>query len=124
MRWCDINSNVLEWSSEETVVPYVNPFDKTAHRYFVDFWIKLRNTKGEIKRYIVEVKPDRYTREPVIPKKKTKQFVAEVVQWNINQAKWEAARKYATVHDCSFILITENDLGLLTIPLEPYHRPK
>lgn len=105
-------------------MPYINPFDKTTHRYFVDFWIKLRNKKGEIKRYLVETKPERYTKEPLIPKKRTKQFVAEVVQWKINEAKWEAARKYAAIHNCSFILITENDLGLLTIPLEPFHRPK
>ena len=120
MRYCDINSNILQWSSEETVINYVNPFDHTTHRYFVDFWVKLRNTKGEIKKYIVETKPDRYTREPEIPKKRTRQFLNEVVQWKINEAKWEAARKWATVNDCSFILITENDLGLLTVPMTPF----
>src|ERR1017187_6175587 len=124
MVYCDVNSSILEWSSEEVVINYTNPFDHTTHRYFVDFWVKLKNTKGEIKQYLVEVKPDRYTREPEIPKKRTRQFLNEVVQWKINEAKWEAARKYATMKGCSFILITENDLGLLTIPLEPFKKTR
>ena len=38
--WCDKNSSVLSWNSEETVVPYVSPVDNRAHRYFIDFKIK------------------------------------------------------------------------------------
>jgi len=56
MRWCDLSDNVLEWSSEETIIPYICKTDNKPHRYFVDFKIKVR-TKNGVKTYLVEVKP-------------------------------------------------------------------
>ena len=29
MVWCDKNENVLEWGSEEIIIPYVSPIDNT-----------------------------------------------------------------------------------------------
>ena len=40
MHWADESKNVLEWSSEELVIPYLSPLDNKMHRYFVDFKIK------------------------------------------------------------------------------------
>ena len=39
-RWCEDRDDVVAWSSEETIVPYVCPTDKRAHRYFIDLKIK------------------------------------------------------------------------------------
>ena len=64
MNWCDKNSDVTEWNSEEVVVPYRSPMDNKVHRYFIDFYIKVNG-----KQYLIEVKPDRFTRAPVIPKR-------------------------------------------------------
>ena len=36
MVYCDTNASILEWSSEEVVVPYVSPVDNRYHRYFVE----------------------------------------------------------------------------------------
>lgn len=113
MRWCDLNDNVLEWGSEEIVVPYLSPLDNQYHRYFVDFYIKLNTKSGGIRKYLVEVKPFRYTQEPVIPTRKTQSFIAEVKQWGINQSKWKAARVYAKTMGADFMLVTEKDLGIL-----------
>ena len=38
MRYCDKNSNILEWGSEETIIPYRSPLDQRIHRYFPDFF--------------------------------------------------------------------------------------
>jgi hypothetical protein len=113
MNWCDLNASVLQWGSEEVVIPYRSPLDNKMHRYFVDFFIKIRNKHGEIKKYLIEVKPFRFTQEPVIPKRKTKNFINEVYQWAVNNAKWEAARAAASDNGWNFMLITEKDLGLL-----------
>jgi hypothetical protein len=59
------------------------------------------------------VKPYRFTQEPVVPQRKTKRFIAEVYQWAVNNAKWEAARAVAERNGWNFMLITEKDLGLL-----------
>jgi hypothetical protein len=113
MKWCDFNENVLQWGSEEIVIPYTSPLDGKIHRYFVDFFIKIRNRDNNIKKYLIEVKPYRFTQEPVAPQRKTKKFISEVYQWAVNNAKWDAAKKIAKNNGWEFMLITEKDLGLL-----------
>jgi len=113
MKWCDLNKNVLEWGSEEIVVPYVSPKDNMLHRYFVDFFIVVQTKTGERKKYLIEVKPYRFTQEPVVPKRKTQRFLSEVFQWAINNAKWKAATEYSKKMGWEFMLITERDLGLM-----------
>jgi hypothetical protein len=113
MRWCDTNESVLEWGSEEIIVPYRSPLDNEMHRYFVDFYIKLKTKSNGIKKYLIEVKPFRFTQEPVIPKRKTQRFISEVKQWAVNTKKWEAARAYAKRMDADFMLVTEKDLGII-----------
>jgi len=51
MNICDNNPAILEWASEEFVIPYIKPTDNKTHRYFLDFWIKYRSDD-------VERKPD------------------------------------------------------------------
>ena len=41
-RFCDDNKNVLKWSSEDIVVPYISPVDGRMHRYFVDNFIVIK----------------------------------------------------------------------------------
>ena len=36
MSSLDRNENVLEWASEEIVIPYESPFDGKVHRYYPD----------------------------------------------------------------------------------------
>ena len=40
---CDLSESVIKWGSEETVVPYVSPLDNKIHRYFIDFYVQLRD---------------------------------------------------------------------------------
>ena len=41
MVYCDNNENVIEWGSEEVVIPYKSPLDKRVHRYFPRFLHKI-----------------------------------------------------------------------------------
>ena len=56
-RWCDLNENIVAWGSEEIWIPYVSPVDRRVHRYFPDFVIKVKESTGNIKTYVIEVKP-------------------------------------------------------------------
>ena len=47
MVYCDLNENILEWGSEEIVIPYRSPLDSRVHRYFPDFYIKVREKNGK-----------------------------------------------------------------------------
>ena len=111
MHWCDRNDAIIQWNSEEVVVPYRSPKDDLFHRYYVDFVIKVKTASGEEKVHLVEVKPSRYTVPPKPPKTRTKSFLSEVVQWGVNSAKWDAARIFAKSKGWNFILITEKDLS-------------
>ena len=112
MKYCDNNPNVLEWGSEEVVIPYLSPIDKKVHRYFVDFYMKIQESSGRIQRYLIEIKPAKFTQPPVIPKRRTPQFVQEVFNWGVNQAKWKAAEEFCKDRNYRFILMTENELGV------------
>jgi hypothetical protein len=112
MVWFDMNENVLEWSSEEIVIPYISPMDKKVHRYFPDFLLKVKSKSGSIKRILIEVKPEKQTKEPERRKKVTKGYINEIATWGINEAKWSAAREYCLDRGWDFKIITENDLNI------------
>ena len=112
MRYCDLNENILEWGSEEIVVPYRSPVDNRYHRYFPDFYIKYKDANGKIKKSIIEIKPYKQCIEPKVQKRKTKGYIYEVVEYAKNQAKWEAAKEWCLDHGYEFKVLTENELGI------------
>lgn len=112
MRYCDLNENILEWGSEEIALPYRSPLDGRIHRYFPDFYIKVRESTGQIKKYIIEIKPQKQTIEPKVQKRKTKSYIYEVTEWARNQAKWKAAQEYCEDRNWEFKILTENELGI------------
>ena len=112
MKYCDSNSNILEWGSEEVIVPYRSPIDNRYHRYFPDFYIKVRESTGKIKRMIIEIKPQKQCVEPKVQKRKTKSYVYQVCEYARNQAKWEAAKEFCEDRKWEFKVLTENELGI------------
>lgn len=112
MVYCDKNENILEWGSEEIVIPYRSPLDNKIHRYFPDFYIKVRDLSGAIKKYIIEVKPKRQCVAPAPQTKRTKKYIREVTEYAKNQAKWEAAREFCADRRLEFKILTESELGV------------
>ena len=111
MRYCDTHENIIQWNSEEGVIPYVSPIDRRIHRYFVDFYMKVRTQEGTIKEYLVEVKPKKQTKPPPrTPTKKTKRWYGEVKTWGVNEAKWKAATEFAKDRQWNFVILTEEHL--------------
>lgn len=112
MKWCDLTPMVLEWGSETVVIPYRSPVDNRIHRYFVDFYIKVKSKDSTVTKYLVEIKPEKFTKPPEIPQKKTKKFLEEVFQYGTNTAKWEAAEEFCKDRRMKFLILTEKDLGI------------
>ena len=111
MLYFDSHPDVLEWSSEETIVPYVSPKDNRVHRYFPDFIIKARKADGKISKVMIEVKPDKQTKPPKARKKNTPKYLEEQLTFAINTAKWKAAREYCAKRGMEFEIFTEHDIG-------------
>ena len=112
MVYCDKNTNVLEWASEEIAIPYRSPVDNKVHRYFPDFYMKVKETGGQVKSYIIEVKPLKQTTPPKKPKSQTKAYIREAYEYAKNQAKWKVAREYCKDRMWEFKVVTEKELGI------------
>ena len=112
MRYLDGHPNVLLWSSEEVVIPYVSPMDNKIHRYFPDFWIKIKDKDNNINTMLVEIKPLYQVNAPIVQKKMTKRYLTEVKTYAVNSAKWKAAEDYCTDRKWIFKIMTEKDLGI------------
>ena len=112
MKYCDSNQNILEWGSEEFWLPYRSPLDNKVHRYFPDFYIKLKENNGMVKKYVIEIKPKKQCIEPKPQKKKTRTYIYEVREYAKNQAKWKAAEEYCLDRGLQFKVLTENELGI------------
>lgn len=112
MKYCDNSPHVLEWGSEEIVIPYLSPVDGKMHRYFVDFYMKVQESSGRIQRYLIEIKPAKFTQPPQTARRKTQQYIQEVFTWGINQAKWRAATNFCENQGWKFEILTEKELGL------------
>ena len=112
MVYCDKNQNILEWASEEIAIPYRSPIDNRVHRYFPDFYMKVKETNGKIKNYVIEVKPAKQTIPPKKPKRQTKGYIREAFEYARNQAKWKAAIEYCADRMWEFKVITEKELDI------------
>ena len=112
MKWLDTRDDILEWSSEEIIIPYKNPLDGRVHRYFPDFKVKFRNKDGEIENWIVEIKPLQQTREPKKQSRMTKKYLREVSTYAVNHYKWKYAREWCENRKYKFVILTEKELGI------------
>ena len=112
MVYCDKNDNILEWASEEIAIPYRSPIDNRVHRYFPDFYMKVKETNGRIKNYVIEVKPAKQTIPPKKPKRQTKGYIREAYEYARNQAKWKMAKEFCAERQWEFKVVTEKELGI------------
>lgn len=110
MKWLDQNNAVLRWGSEEIAIPYVNPIKVDVNgrpkisRYFPDFIMLYRDSAGNIKKEIIEVKP--YKESVITPRMSERDKMA----YAVNQAKWKAASIFAESQGATFRVVTEKSM--------------
>lgn len=112
-RFCDDNPNVSRWASESIKIAYFHPFEKCVRQYHVDLNMVIK--EGEVyKKYLVEIKPEKQTRKPDFTNSKCRKatMLYEQMTYVTNCAKWEAAKKFAKMHDMQFIILTEKNLKI------------
>lgn len=108
MLYCDRTEDIVNWASEEISIPYISPIDKKLHRYYPDFIVK--TSKG--KKLIIEIKPYRQVSQPKAPKRKTKSYLREQLEYIKNNAKWKAAKAFCEDKGFEFKILTEKELGV------------
>ena len=112
MKYCDTTPSILKWSSEEIAIPYKSPIDNRVHRYFPDFYVKVRESSGKIVHKLIEVKPSKQTTPPKKPKRQTKGYIYEVREYAKNMAKWKAGNEFCKDRLWKFQVLTEHELGI------------
>ncbi len=104
----DTSSDVVQWSSEEIIIPYLSPVDNRWHRYFPDFYAVIETKEGK-RGVLIEVKPQKQTVQPNVQKKVTKRYLNEVMTWGVNQAKW---KEHCDKKGWEFRILTEKELNI------------
>ena len=112
MVYCDNTPTILEWGSEEIAIPYRSPIDRRSHRYYPDFYIKVREKSGKISKYIVEIKPKKQTKPPYGKDKRTAAYKKEALTFAKNRAKWDAAEEFCDDRQMKFLILTEDHLAV------------
>lgn len=110
----DNDPNILKWASEELIIPYFSPIDSREHRYFPDFIIEYIDKNKNVKKAVIEVKPNKETKPPQLSPKgrSTKRYIQESMTYIVNEAKWKAAEAWCAKYGWDFIIFTEKDLGV------------
>ncbi len=109
-HWCDNNPNVVQWSSESVIIPYVSPVDNRPHRYMVDNVVKIREG-DKLTKYLIEIKPKKQTMAPTKHgNKKQSTVLYEHATFAVNQAKWRAAKQWCDKRGYKFQILTEDHL--------------
>lgn len=111
MHWCDLTESVLEWSSEEFFIGYINPMTGKPARYFPDFKVKMK-TKTGVEIHVIEIKPEHQLKAPITQQRKTKRYIHEVMTYTINKKKWEAAENYCKKKGYKFTKLTQKNLAI------------
>jgi hypothetical protein len=111
MRMLDNNPNVITWGSESVIIPYKSPLDNKLHRYFVDMVAAIKQKDGSIRKVLIEVKPLKQTQPPTISNNKSqKTIIYENVQYAMNMAKFDAAKKWCEKNNFLFLILTEKEI--------------
>jgi len=108
--------SIISLNMEECVIQYFSPVDNRYHRYFMDFWVKLKTKSGVEKQVIIEVKPWVQTQIPKMTYTKTgKESAKRKASYNkqlntymVNLAKWKAAKEFALLNRIEFMILTDD----------------
>jgi hypothetical protein len=110
MNFLDNNTSVVQWGSEIIPIPYRKPTTGRIHKYYPDFWVKYRKKDGTTVQEVIEVKPEKETKQPTTRGKKKKTQLYEAITWEINKAKWHSAKLFCDKYGMKFRIFTENKI--------------
>ena len=111
MVYCDKNTKVIKWASEEISIPYYNPVKKRMAKYYPDFFMEVLTKENKKEKILIEVKPLKETKPPQY-KRRTKNVLIAEAMYSQNQAKWNAAKEFCLDQGWEFKIMTEKDLGV------------
>jgi hypothetical protein len=123
MKYFDMNENIVLWGAECIEIPYeMKKPDKygivklSRHRYYPDFYYKLKLEDGTIKEILLEVKPEEQTKPPEFKetskmnKKQLESYEWGINEYNRNMSKWEAVINYCETRGIEFKILVKREV--------------
>lgn len=127
MVWLDMKDEIIQWGAECLEIPYqMTHFDNgdakiKSHRYYPDFFYRMRGADGILREVVVEVKPQKEYNMVIaltegklqVPEKGTKKlkgFEYDLKMAYKNKSKWETMIEWCRKKGFDFIIITEENL--------------
>lgn len=123
MKYFDQCPDVVLWGCECVEIPYqLTKHDKygvvkvTSHRYYPDFYYKLRMGDNSIREIVMEVKPKEQTVPPKwketsrLTQKQLKSYEWGINEYNKNMCKWEATLEYCTPKGIDFKILVKEEV--------------
>ncbi len=116
LKHLDANPHVVWYSYETVIIPYKSTADGgKTRRYYMDFIVHYDNGLT----CLLEVKPDKETKEPSKPKRLTEKtktnYAKQAYTYQVNLDKWKTAEAYCRDKGWKFFILTEKNckqLGL------------
>lgn len=119
---CEFNTNVIKWSSESIKIPYCWA-DGSRHNYIPDLYVEMITNDNTIQKFIVEIKPwgqgpsankaGEVKPRPQRPKnnnpKALKRYINEMVTYDKNERKWQAAQAFCQSNNIKFLILSDED---------------
>lgn len=110
-KYLDENKNILRWAFEKIKIPYQSPLDNQLHHYIPDFIVEKRNRDNSVSTLLIEIKPLKQTKKPVLTESVSKKTFSKNMQtYLVNQAKWKAAKSFCDENEIKFIVLTEKEI--------------
>lgn len=117
-HWCDYNEYVISWMSEPFYVNYFNILDKKFHKYYPDFYFRIKRYSDKdsdeytIENYVVEIKPKSQLKKPKEPKRKSvkslRNYKHAYETYIRNLCKTESLKKLSKDRNFKLMLLTED----------------
>jgi hypothetical protein len=132
MVWMDLKEEVVLWGAECLEIPYqLTHFENgdvrlKSHRYYPDFFYKMRMSDGSLKEVVMEVKPQKEyemvlklnegrMQVPAEGLKKLRGFEYDLKMAHKNSQKWQTMIEWCNKKGYQFIVVTELSLKKFSV---------
>lgn len=104
MRKFDTHQDIKFWGSEIYKISYQDPDTLKWRTYIPDLYVQYIDKDGIEHKDLVEIKPRCQTYENLAKTKRDKDA------YRLNQAKWDAAKKWCAQNGIGFRILTEEEI--------------
>lgn len=121
----DVNPFITKWAYEPFSIYYRSPKFNKMSIYKPDIYCECNYANGEKQRYLIEIKPQKFSVMPKEPPplkqdataKQKRSYMKKIMRYQmqlqevmVNQAKWSAAKEWCVNNHMNWLVLTEENM--------------